>query len=57
MMMDEINNKMRYSTLPGEQFLYVAFAFLVIILLCNVLITIVTNSYGGIKNEQAAMVF
>ena len=37
MMMDEINNEIRYSPLPVEQFLYVAFAFLVIILLCSVL--------------------
>jgi hypothetical protein len=57
MMMDEINNEMRYSTLPVEQFLYVAFTFLIIILLCNILITIVTDLYGGVKNERAAMVF
>ena len=57
MMMGEINNEMRYSTLPVAQFLYVAFAFLVIILLSNVLIAIVTDSYGVIKNERAAMVF
>jgi hypothetical protein len=57
MMMGEIGNEMRYSTLPVAQFLYVAFAFLVIILLSNVLIAIVTDSYGVIKNERAAMVF
>ena len=57
MMMDEINNEMRYSTLPIEQFLYVAFAFLVIILLSNVLIAIVTDSYGVVKNDLAAIVF
>ena len=57
MMMGEISNEMRYSTLPVAQFLYVAFAFLVIILLSNVLIAIVTDSYGVVKNERAAMVF
>jgi hypothetical protein len=48
---------MRYSTSAVGQFLYVAFAFLVVILLSNVLIAIVTDSYGVIKNERAAMVF
>lgn len=50
-------NEMRYSTLPIAQFLYIAFAFLVVILLSNVLIAIVTDSYGVIKNERSAMVF
>jgi len=57
MLMGEIGNEMRYSTLPVAQALYVAFAFLVVILLSNVLIAIVTDSYGVIKNERAAMVF
>ncbi|KAL7482382.1 hypothetical protein ACHAW6_008048 [Cyclotella cf. meneghiniana] len=57
MMMGEIGNEMRYSTSGVAQFLYVAFAFLVVILLSNVLIAIVTDSYGVIKNERAAMVF
>mmetsp|Transcript_45096 Transcript_45096/g.94562 ORF Transcript_45096/g.94562 Transcript_45096/m.94562 type:complete len:894 (+) Transcript_45096:64-2745(+) len=57
MLMGEIGNEMRYSTLPVAQFLYIAFAFLVVILLSNVLIAIVTDSYGVIKNERAAMVF
>jgi hypothetical protein len=57
MLMGEIGNEMRYSTVPVAQFLYVAFAFLVVILLSNVLIAIVTDSYGVIKNERAAMVF
>ena len=39
------------------QLLYVVFSFLVIILLSNVLIAIVTDSYGVIENERAAMVF
>ena len=49
--------KMRYSTSEVAKYLYVAFAFLVVILLSNVLIAIVTDSYGVIKNERAAMVF
>ena len=57
MLMGEIGNEMRYSTLPVAQLLYVAFAFLVVILLSNVLIAIVTDSYGVIKNERSAMVF
>jgi len=57
MLMGEIGNEMRYSTSIVAQFLYVAFAFLVVILLSNVLIAIVTDSYGVIKNERAAMVF
>jgi len=57
MLMGEIGNEMRYSTSRVAQFLYVAFAFLVVILLSNVLIAIVTDSYGVIKNERAAMVF
>lgn len=48
---------MRYSTKPMAQFLYIAYAFLVVILLSNVLIAIVTDSYGVIKNERSAMVF
>ena len=51
------STQMRYSTSKVAQFLYVAFAFLVVILLSNVLIAIVTDSYGVIKNERAAMVF
>mmetsp|Transcript_26686 Transcript_26686/g.55289 ORF Transcript_26686/g.55289 Transcript_26686/m.55289 type:complete len:834 (-) Transcript_26686:352-2853(-) len=57
MLMGEIGNEMRYATSRVAQFLYVTFAFLVVILLSNVLIAIVTDSYGVIKNERAAMVF
>lgn len=57
MMMGEIGNEMRYSTVAVAQFLYFTFAFLVIVLLSNVLIAIVTDSYGVIKNERSAMVF
>jgi len=36
---------------------YVIFAFLVVILLANVLIAIVTDSYGVIRNQRAEIVF
>lgn len=36
---------------------FIIFMFLVVILLANVLIAIVTDSYGVIKNERAAVVF
>mmetsp|Transcript_31180 Transcript_31180/g.70515 ORF Transcript_31180/g.70515 Transcript_31180/m.70515 type:complete len:884 (-) Transcript_31180:72-2723(-) len=57
MMMGEIGNEMRYSTVPVAEFFYVAFVFLVVILLGNVLIAIVTDSYAVVKNERSAMVF
>ena len=46
-----------YSESLVSQILYVLYAFLVVILLANVLIAIVTDSYGVIKNERAAVVF
>ncbi|KAL7463686.1 hypothetical protein ACHAXS_004042 [Conticribra weissflogii] len=49
--------QMRYITYPVTQLFYIAFTFFVVILLSNVLIAIVTDSYGVIKNERAAMVF
>jgi len=57
MLMGVIGNDMRYSTVPLAESLYLIFAFIVIILLGNVLIAIVTDSYGVIKNERAEMVF
>eukprot|EP00978_Attheya_sp_CCMP212_P014039 scaffold35622_cov47-Attheya_sp.AAC.4 len=57
MLMGEMGDETRYDTEPVAQFLYVAYAFLIVILLSNVLIAIVTDSYGVIKNERAAMVF
>ena len=57
MLMGEIGNEMRYSTSYVALTLYYLFTFLVVILLSNVLIAIVTDSYGVIKNERAAMVF
>ena len=38
-------------------FLYALFMFAVVIVLANVLIAIVTDSYGVIQNERAALVF
>jgi len=57
MMMGEIGNEMRYSTKPVAEVFYIAFVFLVVILLGNVLIAIVTDSYAVVKNERSAMVF
>jgi len=57
MLMGEIGDEMRYSKHPWAQLLYLMFAFLVVILLSNVLIAIVTDAYGVIRNERAAMVF
>ena len=55
MMMGEVDDTVYQTTV--SQALYILYAFLVIILLSNVLIAIVTDSYGIIKNERAAMVF
>ena len=57
MMMGEIGNVGRYSTNLTAQILYLFFAFIVVILLSNVLIAIVTDSYEIIQNERAAIVF
>lgn len=57
MMMGEVNTETRYSTSLVAQILYVLYAFLVIILLSNVLIAIVTDSYEIIQNDRAAIVF
>lgn len=61
----EIGSEARYHQGDGvpnyvarwAQFLYVAYAFLVVILLSNVLIAIVTDSYEIIQNDRAAIVF
>jgi len=42
---------------PGSIVLFVFFMLLVVILLANVLIAIVTDSYGVIQNERAQVVF
>eukprot|EP00545_Synedropsis_sp_CCMP1620_P004645 CAMPEP_0119005156 /NCGR_PEP_ID=MMETSP1176-20130426/1557_1 /TAXON_ID=265551 /ORGANISM="Synedropsis recta cf, Strain CCMP1620" /LENGTH=861 /DNA_ID=CAMNT_0006956929 /DNA_START=352 /DNA_END=2937 /DNA_ORIENTATION=+ len=57
MMMGEIGDETRYDTSLVAQILYVAYAFLVVILLSNVLIAIVTDSYEIIQNDRAAIVF
>jgi ankyrin repeat protein len=60
MMMGEIGDEKRYSAGPTSlvaQILYVGYAFLVVILLSNVLIAIVTDSYEIIQNDRAAIVF
>jgi len=58
MILGEIGDTTRfYKESTVSQVLYVLYAFLVVILLANVLIAIVTDSYGIIKNERAAMVF
>jgi hypothetical protein len=53
----EIGTETRYSTDLTAQILYVGYAFLVVILLSNVLIAIVTDSYEIIQNDRAAIVF
>jgi len=57
MMMGEIGNEYRYSDDPFAQILYVAYAIIVVILLSNVLIAIVTESYEVVQNDRAAVVF
>ena len=57
MMMGEIGDETRYETSLVAQLLYVGYAFLVVILLSNVLIAIVTDSYEIIKNDRASIVF
>jgi hypothetical protein len=57
MMMGEIGDETRYATNLVAQILFVAYALLVVILLSNVLIAIVTDSYEIIQNDRAAIVF
>jgi len=57
MMLGEIGEVNRYQQNITAQILYVAFVFLVVILLSNVLIAIVTDSHSVVKNERAEMVF
>jgi len=46
-----------FESSSAATFLFVVFVFLVVILLANVLIALVTDSYGVIRNERAAIVF
>ena len=56
-MMGEVGDENRYNDSLVAQILYVMYAFLVIILLSNVLIAIVTDSYEIVQNDRAAIVF
>mmetsp|Transcript_3596 Transcript_3596/g.8210 ORF Transcript_3596/g.8210 Transcript_3596/m.8210 type:complete len:844 (+) Transcript_3596:184-2715(+) len=57
MMMGEIGSETRYDGIIMAQILYILYAFFVVILLSNVLIAIVTDSYEFIQNDRAAIVF
>ncbi len=57
MMLGEIGEVNRYQQSLTAQMLYVAFVFLIVILLSNILIAIVTDSHNIIKNERAEIVF
>lgn len=57
MMMGEIGSDTRYDGIIMAQILYILYAFFVVILLSNVLIAIVTDSYEFIQNDRAAIVF
>lgn len=57
MMMGEINFVMRYSTNFSAQIVFIFYAFVVVILLSNVLIAIVVDSYEIIQNDRASIVF
>jgi len=56
MLLGEVDETDFIDNLPAL-FFFVVFLFLVVILLANVLIAIVTDSYGVIKNERAQIVF
>jgi len=57
MMMGQVGDMNKYSNSYVAQILYIMYAFLVIILLSNVLIAIVTDSYEIVQNDRAAIVF
>ena len=57
MMMGEIGSESRYDGLLTAQLFYILYSLLVVILLSNVLIAIVTDSYEFIQNDRAAIVF
>ena len=56
MLLGEVDESLFFSS-SFAMVLFLIFMFLVVILLANVLIAIVTDSYGVIKNERAAIVF
>jgi hypothetical protein len=53
----EIGSEARYAGNLNAQILYIFYGFLVVILLSNVLIAIVTDSYEIVQNDRAAIVF
>jgi ankyrin repeat protein len=57
MMMGEIGDETRYYNNLWAQLLYVLYAFVVVILLSNMLIAIVTDLYEVIQHDRAAIVF
>lgn len=56
MLLGEVDET-QFRTKPTAQVYYFIFALLVAILLVNVLIAIVTDSYGVIRNQRAEIVF
>ncbi|KAG7356140.1 ankyrin repeat domain protein [Nitzschia inconspicua] len=57
MMAGEIGSETRYFGDLSAQIIYVLYGFVVVILLSNVLIAIVTDSYEIVQNDRAAIVF
>ena len=57
MMLGEVGDVNRYQQKFIAQAMYLAFVFVVVILLSNVLIAMVTESHNFIQNERAKMVF
>jgi hypothetical protein len=57
MMMGEVGDENRYNDSSVAQILYLMYGFMVIILLSNVLIAIVVDSYEFVQNDRAAIVF
>jgi hypothetical protein len=57
MMAGEIGAETRYYDDLFAQILYILYGFVVVILLSNVLIAIVTDSYEVVQNDRAAIVF
>ena len=56
-MMGEIGTETRYDQNLVAQILYIFYGFFIVILLSNVLIAIVTDSYEVVQNDRAAIVF
>ncbi len=56
-MMGEIGTETRYDQNLVAQILYILYGFFIVILLSNVLIAIVTDSYEIVQNDRAAIVF